>query len=843
MRLAHATDAHFVCYGLVDGSAHPRIKKVCLPHIRKAGSDVVMRFLAVDIDRPGHEPWTDAGDVAELLELVRAYSAHWWACSDWSYFYTTRAGCRFVYTLSEPLSPEEWEHCARSLIAVFKREGFDADPQCKDWTRIFRLPDTMRDGEQQGEQPWFVLMEQPEARLDARTRCTDANDWNNLFPKHSIDQEALDIRDVGNRPSEEDAYALLFRKNKQGREIQTEWYRNAKNALKGQPYFSALFEHAPFAEEGERDDTLLRTAGSVIGLLYDRFGTTITHVYGLLLEAVSGLEPDSGTPNWADATWTKVERIWAKEEAKSRVLTKKDEQALEGRKSTESKLVEGMKEWCDHPDLQVGPDGSITDKAADFLFKHLLAMPSSGRECYVLRLDGHYDTLPCNPNTLLSRIRALHGDEGVFTLRVQNEKSSRWVTPYELMNAHATPVRALAMRASTIMGGTISDIDTDRAVLHVSPFGRAALNPTYNGEVDEWLKLLFGDNYAAACRWIAWSLAFEEGPICALSVCGPSGIGKTMLVEGLKECLAVPAASEFSELTGQWQYGLVNSPWVFTDEGFDLSHTKAHPADVFRRLVGRHNININRKNLAPMDVKTDVRICFTANNHSLIRALTSHREVTPEDREALMIRLLHFDLSAKAADWLVLHGGRKFTRRWISDGRESDFVVARHFLWLHEQRESFIKDDRLLVEGNMDEEVMNELRLHSGAMDLVVEAVARMIDSPENSKRRGETRVSPDEVYVLVKDVHHYITQDLGHRLAIGAVRDLLTSLLPAGAIDHDGQVKVKAIDGDRRRWYSIDLQFMKDTCREYGWTLGKLNDPENLPIPDAPPFRLAAAE
>ncbi len=828
MQLEHDTDAHFICYSLASGNEHPRIKKVCVPHVVAAGDAVVLPFMAIDIDNPGHERWTGIDGVMELLDLLYEFAPHWWPAHDWSFFYSTRAGVRLFYTLTEPLPPNEWEQRARGLITEFKRQNFDVDPACKDWTRLFRLPDVMRDGVQQGDQDWAVLVEQSDRRLDLRAKACDSSDFAKLFPTKHANDEALDIRPVDDRPADDDARQLLYR-NVNGRECATEWYKQAKKVLKGEPYYSALFESAPLADTGGRDNTLLRTAGSVIAKLYGRYNTSLAHVYGLLLEAALDFEPDADTPNWADATWTKAAMIWAKEEAKERASTAKEDAVEQQKLSVIDQMIAGMSEWCDDPALA----DPKSEAAVNFLYRHLIAIPASGKEFYVMRPDGYYDTLPCNNGTVVARISELHGNDSVFQLRVKTQNATRWATPAELANGHATPIREVAMRADKVAGGVITRIGQDLATLHLSAYARNSdLVASYSPKVDQWMRLLFGDSYDAAARWVAWALAFEEGPICALSVCGPSGVGKTLLVEGLKECLAVPVASDFSELTGGYQYRLASSPFVFTDEGLEAGFQQAHPADVFRRLIGRSDTQVKRKFLAPVNIQTDVRVCFTANNHQLIRALTSNRNVTPEDREALMVRLLHVDVDSKAADWLVIQGGRRFTEKWISNGRESNYTVAQHFLWLYEQREKFGKDDRLLVEGNMDEGVMNDLRLHSGQMDLVVEAVARMIDCPEGSKRRGDTRASENEVYVLVADVHHYIGTELNTKISVSSVRDLLTSLLPKHSTDAKGNVKVKAIDGDRRRWYSIDVQFLRDVCNEYGWTLAKITDPDKSPMP-----------
>lgn len=831
MNDAHSTDAHFVCYGLASGAVHPRINKTCAAHIVAAGDRVVLPFMAIDIDNPGHKRWDGIAGVIDLLDLLSAYGAHWWPASDWSFFYSTRAGARLVYTLKEPLSPDEWEQGARGLIAEFKRENFDVDPACRDWTRLFRLPDVMRDGVQQGDEPWAVVIDQADNRLDLATRDPDAGDFDRLFPRQQDDQ-VLDIRPTSDQPSPEDAHALMIRMVN-GKQAMTEWHKEAKRALKGEPYYPALFESAPLAEEGDRDNTLHKTAGSVIGKLFGRFGTTLNHIYALLLCASEGFETDAGTPDWYAATWHKASSIWAKEEAKARAHDALTAATEETNLDTIGQMAAGMRLWCDHPDLT-----GDADLVADFVFRHLIV--TIGREFYIMRPDGYYDTMPCNNMNLVPRIRALHGNDGIIQLRVVGEKTARWVTTQEIVNGHGTLVSEVQMACDDVIGGKIDKIDTQLATFQLSQFSRnAALAPTYHKGVDTWLRLLFGTDYTAGAKWIAWSLAFEEGPICGLSICGPSGIGKSLLADGLKECLTVPQASDFSELTGDWQYRLAQTPFVFADEGFGIGYQSSHPGDVFRRTIGRASTHAKRKNLAPMVVQTDVRFLFTANNPQLVRKLTEGRSVTPEDRTALMMRILHFDVDAAAADWLAANGGRRFTDGWVkgSGSSQSRFVVAKHFLWLYEQRVALGKDDRLLVEGNLSDNVMDELRLHAGQMDLIVQAIAQMVQAPSGTLRRQDTRITGDKLYVLPSDVHKTITQHMGLRISIAVVRDHLIDLVPAQDFDKHGKIRPTSVEGDRRRWYKVDTEFFVRTCDKLGFNIDNLRASDTPAFPAKPPL------
>ena len=102
-----------------------------------------------------------------------------------------------------------------------------------------------------------------------------------------------------------------------------------------------------------------------------------------------------------------------------------------------------------------------------------------------------------------------------------------------------------------------------------------------------------------------------------------------------------------------------------------------------------------------------MRIVFTANDHDLLYELTGGKDMSPESRKATGDRLLHFDVGPEAGHYLQKLGGREFTEkegaRWIrgdDGGSKSNHVVAKHFLWLYDNRDEPNKRQRLLVMGN-----------------------------------------------------------------------------------------------------------------------------------------------
>jgi len=136
-------------------------------------------------------------------------------------------------------------------------------------------------------------------------------------------------------------------------------------------------------------------------------------------------------------------------------------------------------------------------------------------------------------------------------------------------------------------------------------------------------------------------------------------------------------------------------------------------------------------------------LILTANNHDMIRTLLD-KDMTLHDREAVGQRLLHFDLSGDAAAWLEQKGGNAFTgrkgKRWIAGVvEESDYLVAKHFLWLYSQRivpeEGFT--GRYLVDGNCSKgsSFMTHQIVQKESTAIVIDASCNIVEHRSQKKQ------------------------------------------------------------------------------------------------------------
>lgn len=829
------TDAHFVCYFLTGTgqTRWPRCNKAVLPKLRDLDCDIVTQILVLDFDNPDHREWTEES-LGRWLARLDAAAVREPLAWQWNVLYTTKHGARLVYVLDEAIPADKAEGHHRWLCQRLREEGIlidDIDAKgfhssgkeavvrfpTSDWTRCFRLPWVVRDGAPTWEDPIFEILEQPDRFIEvkhlgvldpSKERTKKAHVHELSIPKPGIDE----------------AYQLLKEVNPEsGRSVQSLFYREAKRRLKGRACFECLFKDKPLAHVGSRDSTIMQYVGEASTLLYrlEKEGQRLTSpeaLFALFLDPVQQLDPDDSTPDWTDVLWKHVLYCWAREEAEERLRIEQAAAEEADMLDTLDRVVDGMREWCSSPML-LGDDES----AREFAMEHLIAC--SDRTCYVMRRDGWYDAMSVPHTLLVPRIRALGMDSLIQTRSITKDgEGYRTKRAQELIDEYGTAVSGVTGSPGRAPGGVIRDVDSPFARLDVPLFARREdLVPTYNKHVDRWLQHFFGPNFDKGVNWIAWALAVDEGPICALSIMGEQGAGKKLLVQGLAECFTYEHAANANELTATYQEGLLTSPLISVDEGWPTAAGGKHPADTFRELVGGGKYFVNRKYRSPVEVRNPSRIIFTANNLDVVRVLCGGRDLSPEDRNALAIRILHFAIGEKASLYLRKMGGVRHTKGWIAgdSGEDSQYVVARHFLWLYHNARG-PRDQRLLVEGNGHKVLLTEMRTQGGSAPFVIEAIIRMVEL-KTRKFDGLT-VENGKLYVLTSEVLQYFRDHLAkscsERLTANKVGAVFKGLVKSTT---ESKILDSRPNMGRKRWHEIDLRVLLKVAREDGWKCERL--------------------
>lgn len=820
------SDQHFTPYQVVQPGSPPiplaywpRLNLSILREIRERGFDVQISALILDYDLPNHRSWHDGESTAFVEYIKRFYGQTWDLPAAWTCFYTTSHGARFVYELSQPIPPELVAPKLRSLILQFQQyTGIPIDPKCMEWNRIWRLPQVQRSltHEVNGIKQTTIVNTWDKAGfyLLWQDKVIDPN----TIPNSSVPEEYnIKYRGVidANMPSPEESRAYLYRTSKTGsREAKTPWFREALRRLAGRECLDVVSGTLTIPK-GSRDVTLTRLIGQCCGLLILQPDTTVQHIFALFDEALQQLDPDEQTPDWRVSGWEKTLRFFGAELA--RVKEQASISPPKDPNNANATLLQGIRTWLEDERAQADDVYALA-----WASKH--AIVASHRLMYVMRPDGRYDSAGVPSHLLAAKIRELEMEDFIPLTEPTARGDMKDVTTANLLARHATIISGVE-GAVDVPETTLYNPGTPHAKLVFRLFHRRTdISACYSRDVEDWLRSWCEkeDDFVRLCAWIGHALNFEGGPICALSLQGPPGAGKQMLALGLSECISTETFAAVGDFETAHGDSLLKTPFVVLNEGLPVLHGASTFAEQFRRMIGGDPITINPKHKDMITIHNPVRMLITANSVDAVIGLIGHAELSSDDQQALLARIMHISISPGAGDYLRAKGGLAYTgtwgKRWVrsSAGASSDYILARHFLWLYERRPPVQAGARLLLEGTTSSELTRLLTLRSSTTSVVIEACIRLIEA--NASRPGVVVDRQSRtVDVTSSAVHGYITDHLASRLPraisiIAVARCLATISLP------NKNTKVNS-----SRVYRLNLPMLVTEAYEHGYAMGRL--------------------
>lgn len=797
------TDAHFTCYNLTDFPAWPRMNLSLLPEIRQEGLDVTLAYFAFDWDNDNHAEWDNGSSLAFADLIGRCQDP---VISAWSVIYFTLHGARIIYTLSQSVPVDVGQQHLAWMFNHFDKNGFTKiDESCKDWTRCMRCPQVTRDSTQTWTKDYYSLVTQ-ELVLDINLvgkRSVNSVARKTYFAKEKQEIQSFDVL----------SSLLLAKDSVSGRLKQTEYYKKAKRTLKDSSYLDVLFNDAtPGWLQGNRNDEIQKMLGYITPPLLKYAQATVHQVFALAIGPLLTLDNDQ---DWVAHGWNALLDIYDREINK---LNTKREQAAkrvsEGLNTLDT-VVQGMREWCNDISL-------IQDENAAREFARNNCLASVEKYLYCVDKKGRYTDFPVREGQIISRIRKTYLDNIINTTKINYIGEEVDVTVASVLNQYCTPVAEVHMKPVGCAGGYIEEINGDKPILVLSTFCRNdSLIPEFNPFVDEWLIHLFGEFYDIGCAWIGNALAFEEGLICALSIEGASASGKKLLTAGLSECLDIPHIAG-PEALYQQSSAFLKTPFLVIDEAWPASSGGVSSADKFKSLTGGDGIVVNEKFRPSVRVLCPVRLIMTANDDGIIRELVKGKNMGVDNRIAMGERIFHYKASAKARLYLENIGGRGFTAqsgsRWIrpdSGSETTDFIVAKHFLWLYHNRDPVDPAQRFLVMGNCGpgagdggQTVLERVLADNNDTTVVAQAIIGLTDATGGMWSKFiRTNTTATKLWVTRHGVHKFVKDVLEVRITEADVF--------AGMLNITAKPDPEEFEGDH--WYEISVEALSMIATERG--------------------------
>lgn len=309
-----------------------------------------------------------------------------------------------------------------------------------------------------------------------------------------------------------------------------------------------------------------------------------------------------------------------------------------------------------------------------------------------------------------------------------------------------------------------------------------------------------------------------------MSNAGPPGIGKTMIIEGLAECLEKPLFATAREMTSQYNSILSQTPFLNINEEWP-NVSKDSNQEKFKNVVSGDRIPSEEKYQKGVYISNPIRLFMTANNHDIIRTLLD-KDMSADDREAVGQRLLHFDLDGSAATWLAERGGNAFTgrsgARWIArPGDPSQFIVAKHFLWLWKNRpkneNGFV--GRFLVEGNCAKNApfMTQQIVQKETTATLISALLNIIES-NSSRKNYKLEKGSYRVYVTVESIINELKLN-DTPMSFGKVIQVLRNV----AVTQEAKIM------EHKEYHEVGCKVLLSFASQYGKDAPNLREIVNL--------------
>ena len=192
---------------------------------------------------------------------------------------------------------------------------------------------------------------------------------------------------TGDYPSQEECHKRLYQAGKSGRETRTRFHDRALKALRDTPLAAPLFEGAPLPDEA-RHEWLLTAFGLAVPKLLRHAYASAEDIFALFYEPILQWDPASCQQDPHAHAWDILQHIYGNEVP---LYNREQEEVAEKAATSESTLhgmIEGMRAWCDAPDL--GDDMPMETREA-FVKRHIFA----NMDChyYPMNRHGYYSSM------------------------------------------------------------------------------------------------------------------------------------------------------------------------------------------------------------------------------------------------------------------------------------------------------------------------------------------------------------------------------------------------------------------------------------------------------------------
>jgi len=641
------------------------------PGVHRLKSKVLaVHFCVLDLDK------LDEDQIAAVNEKLQGYE--YVLYTTWSHHEKAPRWCvRVIIPFTRPVLGAEWETFWPRMNHLF---GGLCDPACKDQSRVYFIP--AAPAPPAGTEADAIFHHETGKPIDVDALLA--------APAQTA---AAGTETVARRDLEEMVKRLKRR--------QSAHHQKMGGALQ------AVLEGEPFADEGERDEMIFQVTSILVETWPKANAHTLASFFGTSIGKMSKISP--GCPTIADVE-AKIRRH---QESVQREQAAKEQEQFEKRSAT---IKQAFANGRSHPytDEELNRFAESAGCSRDAFTRRWIIQKAKS---YYLYFNGGYLPPVTDSDMAVAALRDLAPahSAGVNLWKVSARGDLALKTPPELMQSYGTVAGEIVVDLTA----SIAKFDDTTRIFYEAPCPLRKLAPTYDHEVDEWLRWLAGEHFETLSDWIAVATDLRES-CAAVYLDGVPGAGKTLLADGLARLWTEEKPTPLEEAMSNFNQSLSKCPFVLADETLPKDFRGRVRTAELRQFIQARSRPLSRKFLPNASMRGAIRLLITANNTEL---LVSGEALSMNDIQAIVDRIIYIYCPANSARYLRTVD----TRSFVTGDR-----IAKHALWLQEHRD--VKaGKRFLVEGS-DSSLHRTLTTSSGLRSAVCNWLVAFLLSPKNAE-------------------------------------------------------------------------------------------------------------
>lgn len=371
------------------------------------------------------------------------------------------------------------------------------------------------------------------------------------------------------------------------------------------------------------------------------------------------------------------------------------------------------------------------------------------------------------------------------------------------------PIVDIVCERGTVLNNIVSDLTAERTYFDTKTLEiREAilpvrdLTPEFNPEIDQWLKLLGGQQYLKLLDWLSCAPDLNK-LLCAIYFDGAPSSGKTMFAHGVAKLWTDGPPAEIKEVLGNFNDELVRCPLILADEEIPTIYHQSVTASL-RSMLSTTSRTLKRKYRPTSELRGAIRLVLAANNEFLLK---SNDVASSQDLEAIAQRFLYIYVGQEAADFLATIP-REVKEQWIESG------IARHALYLAKNHKIENPGRRFYVEGDVSQ--MHRLLMTGSKWNSICcEWLVKYLLNPEKFDSLGSGLIRRQDGELLVNDQ----ALSEGWDLYLKTKLDCETAKVGAAlrAISKSQKRRQLRWNNERYRYREIDVEHLISWSDQYG--------------------------